>query len=129
MAGRILYGLYEIWYRREPIFMSDLGLRAEDLRGTHEYITHQNHKRDVMGEDWAHCTNLQWVYNQMQGMNWSPHGEARPLLRRRGINHTSMSIGDVIVSPDGEAFEVADYGFRSIGYVKDGSDSFITAAG
>ena len=36
------------------------------------------------------------VYRMMQGENWSPDGQARNLIRKRGLQHTSMSVGDVI---------------------------------
>lgn len=37
------------------------------------------------------------VFWQMQGENWSPNGEARPLIKSLGLKHTSMSVGDVVV--------------------------------
>lgn len=40
--------------------------------------------------------NPQTVFELMQGENWSPQGAARSLIRKLGLAHTSMSIGDVI---------------------------------
>jgi hypothetical protein len=38
---------------------------------------------------------LEEVYTEMQADNWSPHGEARELIKSLGLSHTSMSMGDV----------------------------------
>ena len=51
---------------------------------------------------------------QMQGENWSPHGEARPLLESLGLGHTSMSIGDVIRDEEGLYWECVERGWRCI---------------
>jgi hypothetical protein len=32
----------------------------------------------------------------MQGMFWSPEGQARDLIKGKKLVHTSMSVGDVI---------------------------------
>jgi hypothetical protein len=93
----------------------DLNLSHDTLDDTHEYITCLPATRDTMGEDWGHCTHLQVAYEQMQGERWSPHGEAKPILKRRGVFHTSMSIGDVLITPHGAIYEVVEYGFRLVG--------------
>jgi hypothetical protein len=45
------------------------------------------------------ATTIEDVYWQMQGEHWSPHGEARPLIEKLGLRHTSMTIGDVVQAP------------------------------
>lgn len=40
--------------------------------------------------------SLESVYHLMQGERWSPNGEARALISSLGLEHTSMSTGDVI---------------------------------
>jgi len=35
------------------------------------------------------------LFYLMQGEIWSPNGEARPLIQKLGLSHTSMSVGDV----------------------------------
>jgi hypothetical protein len=53
-------------------------------------ITHQKVK-DIQ------AASLDDAYRRMQGYNWSPNGEARPLIESlEGVSHTSMSIGDVL---------------------------------
>jgi hypothetical protein len=41
------------------------------------------------------------VFLAMQGENWSPDGEANAFLEEKGIHHTSMMLGDVLVNPLG----------------------------
>lgn len=41
-------------------------------------------------------TNPDRIFELMQGENWSPHGEARTLIKAKGLGHTSMSVGDII---------------------------------
>jgi len=40
--------------------------------------------------------NVGKVIQMMQGESWSPKGQANSLLRKLGLGHTSMSVGDVI---------------------------------
>ena len=57
---------------------------------------------------------LENVFAEMQGENWSPNGEARPLIEEKGLQHTSMSVGDVIETADGEFFVVRPVGFKEL---------------
>lgn len=45
-------------------------------------------------------TDLSEIFRYYQGENWSPEGEARDLIQGLGLNHTSMSVGDVVVVGD-----------------------------
>jgi hypothetical protein len=54
------------------------------------------------------------IFCQMQGEVWSPKGKARRLILAKGLGHTSMSVGDVIVLADGEAWMVDLVGFRKL---------------
>jgi len=58
--------------------------------------------------------SLEQVWWHMQGMNWSPYGEARELIRSKGLKHTSMSVGDVIKDPTGTYWRVEDLGFKQL---------------
>jgi hypothetical protein len=52
------------------------------------------------------------IFHHFQGEVWSPNGEARDLIRSKGLEHTSMSVGDVIVNKaNGQVFVVAPRGF------------------
>ena len=48
--------------------------------------------------------SLDEVYMKMQGENWSPNGEARELIRGQGLKHTSMSVGDILLSEQYSTF-------------------------
>lgn len=58
--------------------------------------------------------SLDDAWQQMQGENWSPNGNARPLLERLGLSHTSMSVGDAIRDEDGTYWECLDLGWRPV---------------
>jgi hypothetical protein len=61
--------------------------------------------------DWSNEWGvLEHIYSHYQGDNWSPNGEARPLIRALGLKHTSMSTGDVVYI-GGAYYMVADEGF------------------
>lgn len=59
-------------------------------------------------------TRLESIFVMMQGEVWSPHGEANSLIRSRGLRHTSMSVGDVVVLPSGKMFMVDMHGFTAL---------------
>ena len=40
--------------------------------------------------------NLEDVYFEMQGEQWSPNGEARRAIKDLGLSHTSIMIGDIV---------------------------------
>ena len=61
--------------------------------------------------------NLETVYSMMQGEAWSPKGEGRDwVVFRFGPNaygHTSMSMGDIIRTPEG-TYRVSGIGFETV---------------
>ena len=57
--------------------------------------------------------DLNQIYRIMQGENWSPEGEANSFIRSKGLHHTSMSIGDIIVV-GGKTLMVDRSGFKEI---------------
>jgi len=101
---------YQVWYMR-PAFFSDgiTGSRLPDARNLS--ATHV-HLKDV-----ETTRGLEAVYTEMQGEVWSPNGEARELIQSKGLQHTSMSIGDVIVDDVGNAHVVSNVGYKGIGGV------------
>ena len=54
------------------------------------------------------------VFSKMQGENWSPNGEARDLIRSKGLEHTSMSVGDAVVVDGSTLFLVDRFGFKEM---------------
>ena len=58
------------------------------------------------------------AYFRMQGENWSPTGEARELIASKGLRHTSMSVGDIVIDHDSRIAYILDrIGFRFLGHV------------
>lgn len=92
---------YKIWYRREPSFQPDLTLTEEKVKRSHVLV------REIEAVD------LDDAYWKMQGENWSPNGEARPLIQRLGLQHTSMSVGDVAES-EGKFWQVDFCGWNPV---------------
>jgi hypothetical protein len=61
---------------------------------------------------------LEDVYFRMQGESWSPTGEAREFVASKGVQHTSMSVGDIVVDHNCRVgFMVDRMGFRFLGTV------------
>ena len=73
----------------------------------------------ALGRMHVHLTDIasderEFIFQQMQGESWSPRGHARRLISAKGLDHTSMSVGDVVVLADGEAWMVDLVGFRKL---------------
>jgi hypothetical protein len=99
---------YQVWYMRPEFFVDcSRGTRQPDKRNLG--ATHIHLKDMDSGEH-----GLEFVYAQMQAEVWSPNGEARDKIESRGLRHTSMSVGDVIVDEIGNAYVVANVGFKEI---------------
>lgn len=58
-------------------------------------------------------SNEDKIYRMMQGEAWSPQGEARGMIAKLGLNHTSMSVGD-IVEVGGGTLIVDTFGFKEL---------------
>ena len=105
-------GNTEIWY-----------MKAENFRdGTmgYKFLRKINKLPDPNNLDRTHIllgkiseTNPDSIMHMMQGEMWSPNGEARSLIRAKGLRHTSMTVGDIIVIA-GKALMVDDYGFKEL---------------
>jgi hypothetical protein len=79
------------------------------------------------GKEWDHGKPQKYVfvkeieasdyddaYFQMQGENWSPNGEAQPLLYAKSLHHTSMSVGDILETEEGTLIMVVGCGFKEV---------------
>lgn len=105
---------YAVWYMKPDWFRDGIMGDKPDpknLAKTHVYL------KDLEVRDDGDGNSLERVWVAMQGENWSPNGEARPLIEEKGLRHTSMSVGDVAVDPDGKAYMVASMGFKELGAV------------
>lgn len=63
----------------------------------------------LLGE--IQATNLGGIFGIMQGEQWSPRGEGNGLIRSKGLHHSSMSVGDIIVHQNGSGAMVDSVGF------------------
>ena len=98
---------YQILYARQPTFhpsgaLGSPRLTVAALQSSHIQVCEV--RADSLDDAWL----------QMQAEHWSPNGEARPLLERLGLSHTSMSVGDVIRDEDGIYWECLDLGWRHV---------------
>ncbi|HNS49858.1 MAG TPA: hypothetical protein PKO09_01615 [Anaerolineae bacterium] len=99
--------VYQVYYARRPTYVASgqLGtplLTVSRLQHTHVHLT------TIQAQNRADA----WL--QMQGENWSPHGEARPLIEMLDLTHTSMSVGDVLRDEAGVYWECLDLGWRAV---------------
>jgi hypothetical protein len=103
---------YQVWYMKAEWFRDGICGDKPDpanLAKTHVLL---KEIEVVKTED---KLDLERVWVAMQGENWSPNGEARPLIEAKGLRHTSMSVGDVAVdAASGKAFVVSGIGFEAL---------------
>lgn len=93
---------FDVRYARQPTFDENA------VPKTMEQIDAEYTK---VADVWANA--LGEVYCLMQGDNWSPHGEANDLIKRLGLKHTSMSVGDLVFdAAQSQWFIVAGIGFN-----------------
>lgn len=116
-APNLAAGTIEVWYMK-PDFFSE-GIRG--ARPNHD-PTNIHWTHTLLGSIRSAATAPQtmspelldelWI--ALQGENWSPFGEARHLIRSKGLRHTSMSVGDCFKLPNGEVWIVGDEGFKRV---------------
>lgn len=94
---------FAVWYKKEPTFREDKELTTMNITAR-KFA----HVATIKAE------SLDDVFIKMQAENFSPHGEARDWIRSKELDHTSMSVGDLIMDSDGRVYEVAGIGFREI---------------
>jgi len=93
-------------------------INPNDLARTHIKIASIKVPDDVLAD--GEKRTLEWIWAKMQGESWSPKGDARDFIRCKGASHTSMSMGDLIVTPNGDVMmPKSTYGFKSIGKRED----------
>lgn len=81
VIGELMMGLDFVRGHASELYIS---LMAHDLDKTHAFL------REVEIDD------LDEIYYKFQAEIWSHEGEAAGLIRALGLNHTSMSIGDIV---------------------------------
>ena len=105
---------YEVWYMKAEWFRNGIcGDKPDPMRLDKTHVLLKEIEVVKTEEE----TDLERVWVAMQGENWSPKGEARPLIAEKGLRHTSMSVGDVAVEIDsGKVWVVSGVGFKLLGY-------------
>ena len=91
-------GPTEIWYMKPEFFRDGIFgynyLKKENLLPKADNLSKTHILLGSIKE-----TDPDKIFQMMQGENWSPAGEAKDLIKEKGLKHTSMSMGDVIVTP------------------------------
>ena len=110
-------GKTEIWYTTPESFR-DLGMGLEFVAENfpEEYPEPLNLSKTHIMLGRIKCMDKNHIFHIMQGEQWSPEGEARKLIKRLGLHHTSMSVGDIVVIR-GSAWFVDRMGWVNLGRV------------
>ena len=96
--------MYKVLYQlpgKEFSFF-DRNLVVAGLDQTHAFLTE------------VEACSVEEVYRMMQAEFWSPNGEARGLIRSLGLDHTSMSVNDVVQDPYGQYWQCLMAGWRKL---------------
>jgi hypothetical protein len=97
---------FHVYYMRSSFFSDGIfGAKTTDLAATHVHLQ----TLALPGGE----AQLERVFHMMQAEIWSPNGEARPQIEAKGLTHTSMSRGDVVVV-GGVAYIVSTHGFTEL---------------
>jgi hypothetical protein len=92
---------YQIWYMK-PSFLRGVVGSSPDLNNLS--ATHV-HLKDIEAD------NQEDALSRMRAENWSPNGEALDLLQSKGLQHTTMTIGDILVDESDAIYLVTGIGF------------------
>lgn len=106
---------FTVYYMTPNFFrdgsMGSKWLVRQNMLPTQAQVVNDTHIE--LGEVKAEDANALFFY--MQGENWSPNGEARELIRSKGLQHTSMSVGDAFLDHStNEMFMVDRFGFKKL---------------
>ena len=98
--------MYQIFYAAVPArriqFRVPMPFSVQNLPVTHRHVLDLN------------AESIEAVFHAMQGENWSPNGEAIDLILSRGLDHTSMSVGDVVRDGDGVYWMCDSFGWSQV---------------
>jgi hypothetical protein len=92
---------YQIWYMKPSFIRGVVGSSPDP---DHLSATHV-HLKDIEAND------QEDAFSRMRAENWSPNGEANDLLQSKGLQHTTMTIGDVLVDESDAVYVVTGIGF------------------
>ena len=104
-------GKTEIWYMKPENF--------RDLIMGYDFSKDRvNIDKNDLSKTHIHLGNIdiddpEEIFEKLQGESWSPNGEAKELIQSKGLQHTSMSVGDII-KINGKVMIVDNTGFKEI---------------
>lgn len=108
---------YAIWYMRPDFFR--VGIHGSTVMKSLNVLPVPGHlERTHTMLKSITAKNPDEAFLAMQAEKWSPKGEARPLIEQKGLKHTSMSVGDIMVEgrgPGGKVLLVDITGFYELG--------------
>ncbi|MGM4954858.1 hypothetical protein ACT4MK_05830 [Bradyrhizobium barranii] len=92
---------YQIWYMKPSFLRGVVGGSPDpdNLSATHIHL------KDIEAD------SQEDALSRMRAENWSPNGEAADLLKSKGLQHTTMTIGDVLVDESDAVYLVTGIGF------------------
>jgi hypothetical protein len=95
---------YQVWYMKPSFFRGIVGDSPDpnNLSATHVHL------KDIEAD------NLEDGLYRMQEDIWSPNGEALDLIQSKGLQHTSMTVGDVLVDERDAVYLVTAIGFSAL---------------
>src|SRR5262245_33549387 len=106
---------FSVYYMR-PEFFRDGIMGAEWLNKRSQMPVPGKLNRTHIFLGMFDAEDLEDLFIKMQGEVWSPNGEARELIKAKGLQHTSMSVGDLAVDLDNWTVHLVDrFGFVEIG--------------
>jgi hypothetical protein len=92
---------YQIWYMKPSFVRGIVGSSPDPDRLPATHV----HLKDIEAD------NQEDALSRMRAENWSPNGEALDLLQSKGLQHTTMTIGDVLVDEGDAVYLVTGIGF------------------
>lgn len=109
-------GATKIWYIktkffRDFVFNTTAALIQRAILGKAVTLEVLYETHTLLGEIIE--TDLEKIFDIMQGENWSPEGEAKGLIVKLNLSHASMSVGDIIEIGN-EIWMVDNFSFKKL---------------
>jgi hypothetical protein len=95
---------YQVWYMKPSFFRGTVGNAPDpgNLAASHVHL------KDIEAD------NAEDALARMHVDIWSPNGEANDLIQRKGLQHASMTVGDVLVDEADVVHQVTAIGFSRL---------------
>ena len=96
---------FQVWYMKPSFFRGVVGNNPDPNGLSASHV----HLKDIEAD------SREDALNRMQAGIWSPNGEALDLIQSKELQHTSMTIGDVLVDEaDDAVYQVTAIGFSRV---------------